>query len=44
MAAADIGANSDATSASTVEMDQNRRMVNREYTFTFFRKATGFFL
>jgi len=44
IAAEDIGAKSDATSATIVEMDQNRRMVNREYTFTFFRKATGFFL
>ncbi len=42
MAAADIGANSDATSANTVEMAQNRRMVNREYSFTFFPKAIGF--
>lgn len=42
MDAVDIGANSDAVKASTVEMDQNRRMVNREYTFTLSRKAIGF--
>lgn len=44
MDAVDIGANSDAARASTVEMDQNCRMVNREYTFTLSLKAIGFSL
>jgi len=44
MDAEDIGANSDAARASTVEMDQKRRMVNREYTFTLSLNAIGFSL